>query len=159
MPNNEKVFSGFQGLKHFIGHLATVIEPLSLINFEFDSESKETRGPSCFNVYYCQTLAINPSSQALNSHRSNNEAKMVAQDVKLKWPLPLHSKKFTTFVQSQNLNCIWLGSSIPSIIIEAEPSTLEFEKPGLEKNVQTLADVIAIHDSSFHKKFCDKFFS
>lgn len=59
--------------------------------------------------------------------------------------------KFLSMIQP-NLSCIWLGKSVPSVIIDKEATEINHEKL-----INALADVIAIHDPAFVKIFCDRF--
>ena len=52
---------------------------------------------------------------------------------------------------------LWLGSSVPHILIDSTPSKLLFSSPEEEKKAMMLADVFAVHDSAFKKNFTDRF--
>ena len=93
----------FEGLKHFIVSLASSIESVALVDFEFrgaagkESGGKESNAdaPKSMNLYFqttpSQTQAENPLGNAVyqSAHRSNSEIKEQRPAQKLKWPLPL----------------------------------------------------------------------
>lgn len=167
---SQTLFSGFYGLKHFIAHLANVIEPVALFDFELKNAISKPADPKSVNLYFQKQNAMVAAGQPPpisssgyhNAHRTNSEVKEPKHDQKLKWPLPLESQSFVARTGSaSSTSTIWLGSSIPKLIID-EPMQIEKElsddSSGSARWDSTLlADVIAIHDSRFTSFFVSRY--
>ena len=154
----------FEGLKHFVVSLASSIESVALVDFEFrgttgrENDEKESNAdaPKSMNLYFqtipTQMQAENPLGNAplQSAHRSNSEIKEQRPAQKLKWPLPLDCQ-----VDSSSINN--LSSSIPKILIAEKPTRIFHDRKLGAWDPTMLADIITVHDPKWTQHFISKF--